>query len=68
MSARARRAAILAPIVSRLKVEDEKTGEEKTIVGAPRSFRVVHVFDGSQTDGEELPDIPRHRLEGDGAA
>ena len=60
--------AILAPIVSRLKVEDEKTGEEKTIVGAPRSFRVVHVFDISQTDGDELPDIPCHRLEGEGAA
>src|SRR5438132_828208 len=56
--------AILAPIVRRLKVEDEVTGEEQTIVSAPRAFRVVHVFDVSQTDGDELPEIPCHRLQG----
>jgi antirestriction protein ArdC len=60
--------AILAPVVNRLKVEDEQTGEERTIVSAPRAFRVVHVFDISQTDGEALPEIPCHRLEGEGAA
>jgi len=60
--------AILAPIVSRIKVEDKETGEERTIASAPRAFRVVHVFDISQTDGEELPEIPCHRLEGEGAA
>jgi len=60
--------AILAPIVHRLKVEDEDTGEERTILSAPRAFRVVHVFDVSQTDGDELPEIPCHRLEGDSAA
>jgi antirestriction protein ArdC len=60
--------AILAPVVNRLKVEDELTGEERTIVSAPRAFRVAHVFDISQTDGDELPEIPCHRLEGPGAA
>jgi antirestriction protein ArdC len=60
--------AILAPVVHRLKVEDEATGEERTILGAPRAFRVVHVFDISQTEGDDLPEIPCHRLEGEGAA
>jgi antirestriction protein ArdC len=60
--------AILAPIVHRLKIEDEATGEEQTIVSAPRAFRVVYVFDVSQTDGDDLPEIPCHRLEGEGAA
>ena len=32
--------AILAPVVSRLKVEDKETGEERTIISAPRAFRV----------------------------
>ncbi|MBA2641842.1 MAG: ImmA/IrrE family metallo-endopeptidase [Actinobacteria bacterium] len=60
--------AILAPVVSRLKVEDTETGEERTITSAPRAFRVVHVFDITQTDGDELPEIPCHRLEGEGTA
>ena len=29
---------------------------------------MVHVFDISQTDGDELPEIPCHRLDGVGAA
>jgi hypothetical protein len=60
--------AILAPIVSRLKVEDESTGDERILVSAPRAFRVVHVFDVSQTDGDELPESPARRLEGDAVA
>jgi antirestriction protein ArdC len=59
--------AILAPIVNRLRVEDED-GEEQTIVSSPRAFHVVHVFDVAQTDGDELPELPCHRLEGEGAA
>jgi hypothetical protein len=55
--------AILAPIVKRLKVEDEE-GEKHTIVSAPRAFRVVYVFDIAQTDGDELPALPVHKLEG----
>jgi antirestriction protein ArdC len=56
--------AILAPIVRRLKVEDED-GEERTIVSSPRAFRAVHVFDISQTDGDDLHDAPVHKLEGE---
>jgi antirestriction protein ArdC len=45
---------ILAP--STRKVKDDVTGEEsRRVIG----FRVVSVFDISQTDGEELPDEPR---------
>ena len=54
--------AILAPVVHRLKVEDEATGEERMIVSAPRAFRVVDVFDVSQTDGDDLPESPARRL------
>jgi antirestriction protein ArdC len=45
---------ILAPIVRR-KSEDEQTAEEvsRTIAG----FRATYVFDISQTDGKELPQI-----------
>ncbi len=47
---------ILAPIIIKTAVKDEETGEEKT-VKALRNFRVVTVFDVSQTEGEELPSI-----------
>jgi hypothetical protein len=57
--------AILPPIVSRVKVLDDDSGEERTLIGAPRAFRAVHVFDVSQTDGAALPDAPVHRLAGD---
>lgn len=58
--------AILAPIVRRTRVEDER-GEELIVIGAPSAFRVVHVFDIAQTDGDELPTICE-RLEGDDLA
>lgn len=46
---------ILAPLTYKKMVEDEKGNrEEKTVV---RGFRVVNVFDISQTEGEELPEI-----------
>lgn len=57
--------AILAPVVRRTRVEDEN-GEKHVLVGAPTAFRVVHVFDVSQTDGKDLPAICE-RLEGDDA-
>ena len=57
--------AILAPIVRRAKVVDEDTGQERVIVGAPSNFRIAHVFDISQTDGDELPEHPAQRLSGD---
>jgi antirestriction protein ArdC len=47
--------AILAPCKYKTKIEDEH-GEEKTL-NAIRGFRVVHVFDVSQTDGEPIEDL-----------
>lgn len=56
--------AILAPVPTRFRVEDEN-GEEKTIVGAAKHFRLAHVFDIAQTEGAELPDAPVSKLQGD---
>lgn len=48
---------ILAPLIK--KIEDEGSGEKtKTLYG----FRVVHVFDISQTEGEELPIPPSPQI------
>jgi DNA primase len=53
---------ILAPLVR--KVEDEKTGETRTWVSG---FRIEHVWDISQTDGEPVPENPAKTLtDGDG--
>jgi antirestriction protein ArdC len=57
--------AILAPIVRRVRVKDEETGDDTVITGSPSAFRVTHVFDISQTNGEELPAPPVSMLEGD---
>ena len=46
---------ILAPLVYR-KRQDEDAGDEGN-GPALRGFKVVHVFDVSQTEGEELPDL-----------
>jgi hypothetical protein len=53
--------AILAPILRRVRVKDDET----VIVGSPSAFRVTHVFDIRQTDGEELPAPPVSMLQGD---
>jgi len=58
--------AIFAPCSYRTKIEDDN-GEEKSFQQL-RGFRVVHVFDISQTEGEELPDLDAVRpklLDGD---
>ncbi len=47
--------AIFAPCKYKTKVEDDD-GTEKSFQQI-RGFRVVHVFDISQTEGEELPDL-----------
>lgn len=53
--------AILAPMV--FKNENKATGLEEKAIGG---FRVVHVFDVSQTEGKELPTAPSpERLTGD---
>jgi len=58
--------AILAPCKYKTSIEDEN-GEERTLQQI-RGFRVVHVFDISQTDGEPLDDLGALRprlLDGD---
>ena len=58
--------AIFAPCKYKTKVETED-GDEKTLQQI-RGFRVVHVFDISQTEGEELVDLDAVRpklLDGD---
>jgi antirestriction protein ArdC len=47
--------AIFAPCKYKTKIETDD-GDEKTLQQI-RGFRVVHVFDISQTEGEELPDL-----------
>jgi antirestriction protein ArdC len=56
--------AILGPVVPRLRVVDSETGDEILVAGRPHSFRIAHVFDVSQTEGQELPELPVSRLEG----
>ena len=54
---------ILAPIIRKVTPEDEAREEEKEerrVVG----YRVVHVFDQSQTDGEPLPEVRAELVEG----
>jgi antirestriction protein ArdC len=43
---------ILAPLV--YKKQDEDAGDDEKVV---RGFKIVHVFDVSDTDGEELPEF-----------
>src|ERR671918_432133 len=47
--------AIFAPCKYKTKIETDD-GEEKSLQPI-RGFRVVHVFDISQTEGDELPDL-----------
>lgn len=46
--------AILAPC--KYTVEDEATGDKRSFI---KGFRVEHVWDVSQTDGEDLPSVVR---------
>jgi len=46
--------AILAPVVARRRDDDDGDDGE---AGVLRGFRVVHVFDVTQTDGEPLPEV-----------
>lgn len=53
---------ILAPVIRNVTPENEQEEEEeKRVVG----FRVVHVFDIAQTDGDPLPEVPITLVEGD---
>ena len=58
--------AIFAPCRYKTKIEDDN-GDEKTMQQL-RGFRVVYVFDISQTDGDDIPDLDAVRpklLDGD---
>lgn len=51
---------ILAPVIRKVTPENGKE-DERRVVG----FRVVHVFDIAQTDGEPLPEVTATLVEGD---
>jgi len=51
---------ILAPVIRKVTPESGEE-EERLVVG----FRVVHVFDIAQTDGEPLPEVPITLVQGD---
>jgi hypothetical protein len=58
--------AILAPCVRRARpVDDQEAAERPELVRILRGFRVAHVWDISQTDGEPLPDIRPALLAGE---
>jgi DNA primase len=48
--------AILAPCVYRAKLEQEEDGEQRE-VRSLQGFRVVHVFDVAQTEGEPIEEL-----------
>ena len=59
--------AILAPCVYRQKVDDEHDGEQRELRSL-RGFRVAHVFDIAQTEGEPIEELDTVRpqlLEGE---
>lgn len=48
--------AIIAPLARKRKAEDESS-DESTTVRTVTGFRIVHVFDVLQTEGEPLPEF-----------
>ncbi len=58
--------AILAPCVKRARpVDDDEEAERPELVRILRGFRVAHVWDITQTDGEPLPDVRPTLLTGE---
>lgn len=55
---------ILAPCKYKVEVENEMEDEDPAVIER-LSFRIVHVFDLSQTEGKELSDIGVNELTGD---
>jgi len=55
--------AILAPVISKV-TDDRGDDEEQAPLRTLRGFRVVHVFDVSQTEGKPLPDTGPQLLAG----
>ncbi|MDD4984470.1 MAG: ArdC-like ssDNA-binding domain-containing protein [Dehalococcoidales bacterium] len=57
--------AILAPIMPPKPKEEKKEGEEEETPLTPVYFKVVHVFDVSQTEGKPLPEFEVPSLTGE---
>jgi antirestriction protein ArdC len=57
--------AILAPCRRRVAADERDDDQERGRVEILTGFRVVYVFDVSQTDGEELPEVAPRRLTGE---
>jgi hypothetical protein len=55
---------ILAPCRKRVSPTEDEDKNEVERIEILTGFRVVHVFDISQTDGEELPEVAPRRLTG----
>jgi len=51
--------AIMAPIIYRKKKEPEESDDREPEDEEVRTFKTVHVFDISQTDGKPLPEFAR---------
>jgi len=49
--------AIFAPMIHRQKDERQESDQDNLEVHAVQGFRVVHVFDVSQTEGDPLPEF-----------
>ncbi len=61
--------AILAPCVSRARpLDDDEAAEHPELVRILRGFRMAHVWDISQTDGETLPEVRPTLLAGEAPA
>lgn len=60
--------AILAPVGRRTAVREGDTEDEAAVSTSACAFRVVHVFDVADTEGEEFPAVPCHRLRGEAPA
>ena len=57
--------AILAPVVTRARpIDAREEACEPELVKVLRGFRVVHIFDVTQTEGDELPDVAPALLSG----
>ncbi len=57
--------AILAPCLPPKELKPEPKEEDEEIMASPVYFRVVHVFDISQTEGEPLPEFEVPSLTGE---
>jgi hypothetical protein len=60
--------AILAPCTYAARHDDEAEPADDQPRGRPRGFKVAHVFDLAQTDGDPLPDVRPSLLDGDAPA